>query len=597
LIEVEGNVAASFVEKVTPTEIGDLDQEKWREVALLDRQGGVLSEALIQRSGVGHSRYRLIVPADAAQRVVAWLRHLSDGYILFDDEDVEAKLPGPVVVRDLGPADDIVPEQQEARSGDLALNGAFSPPLSHKPYFIGLSSDSYDEPQGAPLPAFDFSLFDGHEALEALKRTPLHDWHVDHGAKMAPFAGWNMPLWYTSIRDEHRAVRGAAGLFDVSHMGILEASGPHAAYFLNLVSTNDVTALRPIDFGPGESEPGESQYSYLLSPDGRVIDDLYVYRLSPARYMLVVNAANTEKDWAWLRAVNARRVRIDEKRPWARTGFQANLRNLHDAAESYTLRGDLALQGPRSRDILLALIDVAPSSGAAAELRRRLLTLKRTEVIEAQVPSGRAPGGVFDLIIARTGYTGESMAFEIFVHPEVMVTLWTCLLEVGAPFGLRPVGLGARDSLRIEAGLPLYGHELAGPLDLRPTDAGFEGYIKLHKPFFVGRRPTIEHAEERKMEVVRFRIEEKGVRVPKQGDAVADGRGRVMGQVTSCAQDTEGFLVGLACIDRRRAQVGEELTIFPRPTREAWDKPYEELEVGDRLVLHSEASVISRFMR
>jgi glycine hydroxymethyltransferase len=223
--------------------------------------------------------------------------------------------------------------------------------------------------------------------------------------------------------------------------------------------------------------------------------------------------------------------------------------------------------------------------------------LKRGEVIEAQIPSGRAPGGVFDLIIARTGYTGESMAFEIFVHPDVMETLWRRLLEVGAPFGLRPVGLGARDSLRIEAGLPLYGHELAGPLDLRPDDAGFEGYIKLHKPFFVGRRAAIKHAEERKMEVVRFRIEERGVRVPKQGDAVADGRGRVIGQVTSCAQDTEGFLVGLACIDRRQANVGEKLNVFPRPTREAWDKPYEELEVGDRLVVHSEATVISRFMR
>jgi glycine hydroxymethyltransferase len=290
-------------------------------------------------------------------------------------------------------------------------------------------------------------------------------------------------------------------------------------------------------------------------------------------------------------------VRIDEKRPWARPSFQADLRNLHDPQESYASLGDLALQGPRSRDILMALIDAAPSSKAAAELRRRLLTLKRREVIEAQVPSSRAPGGIFDLIIARTGYTGESMCFEIFVHPDVMATLWNQLLQVGAPFGLRPVGLGARDSLRIEAGLPLYGHELAGPLGLRPSDAGFDGYVKLHKPFFVGRRATIRHSEERKMEVLRFRIDEKGVRVPKQGDAVADSRGRVIGQVTSCAQDTEGLLVGLACVDRRHVQTGEELNVFPRPTREAWDKPYDQLEVGDRLVVHSEATVISRFKR
>ncbi len=178
-------------------------------------------------------------------------------------------------------------------------------------------------------------------------------------------------------------------------------------------------------------------------------------------------------------------------------------------------------------------------------------------------------------------------------------------MQVGAPFELRPIGLGARDSLRIEAGLPLYGHELAGPLDLRPDDAGFVGYVKLHKPFFVGRRAYIEHArpfgklktKQRKMAVVRFRIEEKGVRVAKQGDAVAESHGKVIGQVTSCALDTEGYLVGQACIDRRHVNEGTEINIFPHPTREVWDKPYEELEVGDRLVLPTEATVIGRFFR
>jgi glycine hydroxymethyltransferase len=396
-----------------------------------------------------------------------------------------------------------------------------------------------------------------------------------------------MPLWYTSIGDEHRAVRGAAGLFDVSHMGILEASGPHAAYFLNLATTNDVNALRP----------GESQYSYLLTPDGRVIDDLMIYQVSPSRYLLVVNAANTEKVWAWLQAVNESEVRIDDSRPWARTSFQADLRNLHDPDESYAWLVDLALQGPRSRDILLALLDAAPSSSAVAEMRGRLLSLKRTEVMEIHVPSSQAPGGVFDLFIARTGYTGERMSFEIFIHPDVMEPLWERLMQVGAPFELRPIGLGARDSLRIEAGLPLYGHELAGPLDLRPDDAGFAGYVKLHKPFFVGRRAYIEHAQQRKMEVVRFRIEEKGVRVPKQGDAVAESHGRVIGQVTSCAMDTEGYLVGQAFVDRRHTGKGTEINVFPYPTREVWDKPYDELEVGDRLVLPTEARVVSRFFR
>jgi glycine hydroxymethyltransferase len=392
-------------------------------------------------------------------------------------------------------------------------------------------------------------------------------------------------------------VRGAAGLFDVSHMGILDVKGPHAAYFLNLVTTNDVTALRPVDFGPGEAEPGESQYAFLLDPEGRVIDDLIVYRLSPARFMMVVNADNTAKDWAWLQAVNDREVRIDQGRPWVRTSFQAELRDLRHSEESYAWLVDMALQGPRSLDILLALIDAGPPSTAAKELRRRLTMMKRTEVIEAQIPSRRAPGGVYDLIVARTGYTGESMAFEIFVHPEVMETLWIQLLEVGAPFGLRTVGLGARDSLRIEAGLPLYGHELAGPLHLRPDDAGLAGYVKTHKPFFVGRRAYVKHAAERTMEVVRFRVEERGVRVPKQGDAVTESRGRVIGQVTSCAQDTEGFLIGLASVDKRYTEKGTQLGVFPRPSRGQWDKPYEDLEVGDRVTMHMEAELVSRFMR
>ncbi len=600
LIEVEGNLAAAFVEQITPMDIANLKQGDWRTMALLERDGRMMSPALVQRPGFGHNRYRLIVPADRVQRLIAWLRHLSDGFVRFDDADLWAKLPGPVVVRDLGPADETMSELAALRQAqDITLEQglvgkpaanereAFTPPVSHKPYFIGLSASGYADPAGEPLPPFSPLPASGRGRGRGPRRTPLFDWHVQHGAKMAPFAGWEMPLWYTSISDEHRAVRGAAGLFDVSHMGLLEASGPHAAYLLNLVTTNDVNSLRP----------GESQYSYLLAPDGRVIDDMMIYMLSPSHYLVVVNAANTEKDWAWLQAVNDRAVRIDDLRPWVQASFQAELRDLHDPRESYAWLTDLALQGPRSRDILLALLDSAPPSSAVAEIRGQMLALKRTEVMEAQVPSERAPGGVFDLIIARTGYTGEQMGFEIFVHPDVLGTLWEQLLEVGIPFGLRPIGLGARDSLRIEAGLPLYGHELAGPLDLRPDDAGFAGYVKLHKPFFIGRRATIEHTRQRKMTVTRFRIEEKGVRVPKQEDVVTESHGRVIGQVTSCAMDTKGYLVGLAYVDQRHAEKGTEINIFPHPTREAWEKPYEELEMGDRLVMHNEATVVSRFMR
>ncbi|MCP4540497.1 MAG: glycine cleavage system aminomethyltransferase GcvT [Chloroflexi bacterium] len=576
-IEIEGNLAATFVEQITPANLAYLKQGNWQPMTMLERDGKVMSLALIQRPSFGHYRYRIVVPANRAWRVIAWLRDLADGFVRFDDADPWAKLPGPVVVRDMGTFDEAIPELQTLEQD------TFTPPFSYKPYFIGLSASDYADPTGEPLPHFEWQ---GTERSSP-RRTPLFNWHTKHGAKMAPFAGWEMPLWYTSISDEHRAVRGAAGLFDVSHMGIFEVSGPHASYFLNLVTSNDTNALRP----------GESQYAYLLTPDGRVIDDLMVYMLSPSRYLVVVNAVNKDKDWVWLCAVNEREVLIDNARPWARTSFQAGLRDLHDPHESYAWLADVALQGPRSRDILLALLDKAPYSGAVPEIRSKLLTLKRTEVTEVQIPSSRAPGGIFNLIVARTGYTGERMGFEIFVHPDVMELLWEQLLEVGAPFGLRPIGLGARDSLRVEAGLPLYGHELAGPLDLRPDDAGFRSYVKVHKPFFVGRQAYIEHTRERKMIVARFRINEKGVRMPKQGDVVTESRGRIVGQITSCAMDTEGYLVGQAHLNQRHAKVGAEINIVPHPTRESWEKPYEELEIGDRLVMHNEATVVSRFMK
>lgn len=582
LIEIAGRPAASFIDHLTPDPIGNLADGEYRPIRILERDGTIMSRALLYQPDRGDQRYRLIVPGEHARRVLAWLRHLSDGFVRFDDVDLWAKLPGPVVVRE------ITPEPAELHLLRQVEDGEYGK-TAYKPYFIGLSAPGYPDLPGDALPAFRFNKEEPSalEHVNTLSRTPLYGWHIEHGAKMTPFAGWEMPLWYTSISDEHRAVRGAAGLFDVGHMGIFEISGTFADAFLNLVTTNDASLLRP----------GESQYTFLLAPDGRVIDDAMIYMLGPERYMIVVNAVNTSTDWSWLNAVNDRAVRIDEKRPWARATFQAVLRNLHTPEAGDAQRVDLALQGPRSRDILLALLARAPSGTVVTDLRRRLQTLERTHLLEARIPYAEAPGGTLELIIARTGYTGEAIGYELFVHPDAAQLLWEHLLEVGNPFGLRPVGLGARDSLRIEAGLPLYGHELAGPLDLRPDDAGFAGYVKLHKPFFIGRNAYLAHAAQRKMVVVRFRIAEKGVRVPKLEDVVTDKHGRVIGQVTSCALDTEGYLVGMAYIDQRQAEEGNEINIFPRPIHEGWTKPYEELELGDRLVLHSTATVVRRFMR
>ncbi len=305
-----------------------------------------------------------------------------------------------------------------------------------KPYFVGchslapararpgLPEFTWEEPQDAPL-----------------KRTPLYEWHKAHTRKVIPFAGWEMPVWYTGVLDEHNAVRKAAGLFDVAHMGVFEVSGPHATEFLDLVCTNYVRWY----------EPGESFYSYLLDPDGHVIDDLFVYRRGKDLYLMVVNASNADKDWAWLNAVNNGEVLIDRQRPDLRVLRPANLRNLKDPAAAPTSASTWRYRVRLRLAILQSLTD-------DPRLKDRLARVRKTGLIECQLAG-------FDLIIARTGYTGEEIGYEIFVHPDRAVAFWETLLEAGQPFGLQPSGLAARDSTRTEAGLPLYGHELAGSLD------------------------------------------------------------------------------------------------------------------------------------
>jgi glycine hydroxymethyltransferase len=238
------------------------------------------------------------------------------------------------------------------------------------------------------------------------------------------------------------------------------------------------------------------------------------------------------------------------------------------------------LQGPRSRDILLAL-------GVDSANRKRIMALKRTELCEASV-------GGFELVVSRTGYTGERMAFELFVHPDQAAALWSHLLEAGAPLGLKPCGLGARDSLRTEAGLPLYGHEMGSELNLGVAEAGFGTYVKIYKPWFIGREAFIAREQARKAEVVRFRFTEKGVRMAHNGDPVLDSKGRVVGEVTSCAIDSEGFLTGQVLIDLKLAIEGTPVTVFQSAPKSAGKAPAE-LKSGDRVNLPTPAVIVSRF--
>jgi glycine hydroxymethyltransferase len=297
--------------------------------------------------------------------------------------------------------------------------------------------------------------------------------------------------------------------------------------------------------------------------------------------MLVVNASNNDKDWAWLNAVNDGRVMIDADRPWIANPYPTTLRDLRDPQWGDECRVDIALQGPRSTDILLALCD-------DEALARKIKGLTWAKLTEGNL-------GGFDLVISRTGYTGERVAYELFVHPDKAPAFWQALMTAGEPLGLKPVGLAARDSTRTEAGLPLYGHELAGPLDLNPGDAGFGSFVKLWKPYFIGRGAFVGREEGRKQVVARFRMNEKGVRRPELGDPVLDKRGKVIGTVTSCAIDSDGYLLGQALLPLETAVEGTPLAIYQLGGGSRPIKPPAEVKIGARLPMPDGATVLSRF--
>lgn len=314
---------------------------------------------------------------------------------------------------------------------------------------------------------------------DALKRTPLYEEHVAAGAKIVPFAGFEMPVQYpTGITAEHRAVREAAGLFDVSHMGEFVVSGPQALDLVQLISVNDASKL----------EIGQAQYSAMCRESGGVVDDLLVYRFAD-RYMLVVNASNLEKDWEWVSS--------------HADGLDVSVENASDRTAL------LAVQGPRARDVLSSLVSVDLDS------------VRYYRFVEGEVAGVPA-------VISGTGYTGED-GFELYLAADDAVTVWRALVAGGEPAGMRLAGLGARDSLRLEMGYALYGHELDE--SHTPLEGGLGWITKLDKEAFEGRAALLEQkANGVARRLVGLVATERGF--PRAGyDIVSDGE--VVGTVTS----------------------------------------------------------------
>ncbi|HWA10747.1 MAG TPA: glycine cleavage system aminomethyltransferase GcvT [Opitutaceae bacterium] len=317
--------------------------------------------------------------------------------------------------------------------------------------------------------------------MSELKRTPLRDFHAAHGARLVDFAGWEMPVQYRSILEEHKAVRRTAGLFDVSHMGEVDVQGPDAGRFLNRLVTNDVAKLYP----------GRVLYSPMCYDNGGVVDDLLVYMRAPEDYFLCINAGNVDKDLAWIREQAA--------------GFNVTIT---DRSADYAL---LAVQGPRAAQIVQSL------TGA------KLGLVKYYHFVEGTVAG-------IHCMISRTGYTGED-GFELYHAAADAVPLAEALLAAGATLGLELAGLGARDSLRLEAGYPLYGHEITQ--DISPLTAGLGWTVKLDKGAdFTGRAAlAAEKEKSAPQKVVFFRTGDR--RIVRAETPVLGTDGSAVGRVLS----------------------------------------------------------------
>ena len=343
-------------------------------------------------------------------------------------------------------------------------------------------------------------------AETSLKKTPLYPLHAELGARFCSFAGWELPIYYTSILKEHEAVRTRAGLFDVSHLGHLEVSGPGAAAQLQLLVTQDMIAL----------EPGQAIYSPMLNSRGWIMDEMIFYRLEPGRFRLVVNAANGDKILSWLKS---------------RLRGGAAVEDLREKV------GTVALQGP-----------------AAAGIFGKISSLVLEKVPRYHVVSATAAGK--PVWIARTGYTGED-GCEIFAAAEDLPVVWKSVLEAGHAEGIQPAGLGARDTLRIEAGLPLGGSDLDEKTT--PLECNLDWTVEWRKGPFMGR----EALERQRREGIARKLagfEMKGAGIPRPGYAIFQGETRV-GQVTSGTMLAQNRAIGMGYVPPQAAKPGTPVAI------------------------------------
>ena len=337
-----------------------------------------------------------------------------------------------------------------------------------------------------------------------IRKTCLHDRHVALGAQMSPFGGFDMPIQYAGIVEEHQAVRTACGVFDVSHMGEVEITGPEAEKYVNHIFTNDVT----------DAPVGKCFYGMMLHPNGGTVDDLLVYKRSTTDYFLVINASNIDKDVAWITS--------------HADGFDVKVENLSDNL------GELAIQGPDAERVVEEVIGLKCSD-------LEFYTFKDAEIDGVPV------------IVSRTGYTGED-GFEIYAPHDVTVKLWDKLMDAG----VAPCGLGCRDTLRFEVGLPLYGDELAD--DITPLEAGLGLFAKLDKQFIGRDALAVQKAEGVTRKIVGIELVDRAI--PRHGYEVLNEADEVIGTVTTGYHAISvDKSIAMALVDARYAAMGTPLKV------------------------------------
>lgn len=343
-----------------------------------------------------------------------------------------------------------------------------------------------------------------------MKETALTQKHIDLGAKMVDYAGFNMPVLYTSINEEHHAVRNSVGVFDVSHMGEFLLKGEKALDLLQKISSNDASKLKP----------GKAQYSYFPNGKGGIVDDFLIYMLAENEYYLVVNASNIEKDWNWINAQN---------------DLGAELQNLSDETSLF------AVQGPKATEALQSLTSVDLST----------------------IPYYHFVKGVFagekDVLISATGYTGSG-GFELYIPNAAANNVWEAIFRAGEKFDIKPIGLGARDTLRLEKGFCLYGNDIDDTTS--PLEAGLGWVTKLNKEadFIDKELLTKQKAEGLKRKLIAFEMLERGI--PRKDYPILDSVGNVVGIVTSGTQSPSlGKAIGLGYIKTELAAFGTDIKI------------------------------------